>query len=317
MNRLAQFGAVFLLATANSLAQVTVETVFEHEQYLASEPLRVGIRITNFSGQTLRMGDTPDWLDLLIESERGRVGPAELTPPIIEPFEIPSSSRATRWVDLVPHFEVGRIGQYKVTPTVRVADLGQEVIGKAATVSITGGARIWEQEFGVRCIGGDAPGALEVRRYALIQAMNQKRVALYVRVADQADVRVFGVLPVGPVLAFSRPEAQVDGASQLHVLSQTSARLFTYCVVSPNGELTVRQLHRYTDGRPALRAKEDGSVTVLGGRRQVTPSDVPAPERKPESAIEPPPTLPPPATTTTPPVPSPKESNKNKKAAKK
>jgi len=283
---------VFLLAAGTLLGQVTVETVFEHEQYLANERVRVGVRITNFSGQTLRLGSSPDWLDLMVETESGELVSQRSDPPIVEPFEVPSSSRATRWVDLIPHYDVGHVGLYKVTPTVRLAELGQTVIGKPASVQVTGGARIWEQDFGVRLAEGPAAGALEVRRYALIQAMNQKTVTLYVRVSDQQEAQVFNVIPIGPVLAFSRPEAQVDHSGLLNVLSQTSARQFTYCVISPSGELTVRQAHRYTNSRPALRASEDGSVIVRGGIRTISPSDLPQSAKESVEPIAPPPTAP-------------------------
>ncbi len=306
---------VLLMAAGTLLGQVTVETVFEHEQYLANEQMRVGVRITNFSGQTLRLGESPDWLDLMVETESGELVSQHSAPPIVEPFDLPSSSRATRWVDLIPHYDVGRVGQYKVTPTVRLEELSQTVTGKPASVQVTGGARIWEQDFGVRLDSGS--GAFEVRRYALIQAMNQKKVTLYVRVSDQQEARVFNVLPIGPVLAFSRPEAQVDHSGLLHVLSQTSARQFTYCVVSPSGELTVRQAHRYTNSRPALRAKEDGSVTVRGGIRHIAPSDVPPPAKESVAPIAPPPTATPPAPVAKKPDPTAKKNPKKKSKPKK
>ncbi len=306
---------VFLLAAGTLLGQVTVETVFEHEQYLANERMRVGVRITNFSGQTLRLGASPDWLDLLVETENGGLVSQRSAPPIVEPFEVPSSSRATRWVDLIPHYEVGHVGQYRVTPTVRLAELGQTVTGKPASVQVTGGARIWEQDFGVRLDSGD--GAFEVRRYALIQAMNQKKVTLYVRVCDQQEARVFNVIPIGPVLAFSRPEAQVDHSGLLHILSQTSARQFTYCVISPNGELTLRQAHRYTNSRPALRATEDGSVTVRGGIRYIAASDVPPPAKESVEPSATPPSATPPAPVEKKPDSNAKENTKKKPKPKK
>jgi len=306
---------VFLLAAGTLLGQVTVETVFEHEQYLANERMRVGVRITNFSGQTLRLGASPDWLDLMVETEGGELVSQQSAPPIVEPFEVPSSSRATRWVDLIPHYDVGHVGQYKVTPTVRLAELGQTVTGKPANVQVTGGARIWEQDFGVRLDSGS--GGFEVRRYALIQAMNQKTVTLYVRVSDQQETRVFNVIPIGPVLAFSRPEAQVDHSGLLHILSQTSARQFTYCVISPSGEVTVRQAHRYTNSRPALRAKEDGSVMVRGGIRHNAPSDIPPPTNESVQPIAPPPAAPPPAPAEKKPDSTGKETAKKKSKPKK
>jgi len=287
--RLAQ-GIAFLMGTASLVAQVTVETVFEHEQYLANEPLRVGVRITNFSGQTLKLGETPEWLDLLVESEMGDIVRQFSAPSVVEAFDLPSAARATRWVDLVPHYDVGRVGRFKVTPTVRIPELEMIVTGKPAGVNITSGAKIWEQDFGVVRAEGAAGGPIEVRRYALIQSMDQKKVTLHVRVSDPQEVRVFRVMAIGPVLAFSRPEALVDRSGQLHVLNQTRARRFTYFVISPDGDVVVRQVHQYTQTRPALRPQEDGAVVVSGGYREITPDDIPTPEKAPEPVLPTPPT---------------------------
>jgi hypothetical protein len=178
---------------------------------------------------------------------------------------------------------------------------------------VTSGAKIWEQDFGLRREEADKSVALEVRKYALIQSMNQKSISLYVRISDRQEVRVFRVFAIGPVLAFSRPEAQVDRSSQLHVLNQTSARQFTYCVVSPDGEVVVRQLHRYADTRPALRTKGDGTVLVSGGYRQITPEDIPKPEKAPDPTLASPSTASPAAPEKAPAANSPKGEDKEPK----
>ena len=95
MTYLVRWGLFCWLAVGSALAQVSVEAYFEHEQYLSGEPLQVGVRIVNFSGETLKLGDTPDWLDLLIESDQGEPVPQQAAPPIVEPFEVPSAARAS------------------------------------------------------------------------------------------------------------------------------------------------------------------------------------------------------------------------------
>jgi hypothetical protein len=60
-------------------------------------------------------------------------------------------------------------------------------------------------------------------------------------------------------------------------LFQTGARDFTYCVISPDGELLKRQTHYYTDTRPKLHADQDGQIRVAGGKRAVSSTDWPKP----------------------------------------
>jgi hypothetical protein len=79
------------------------------------------------------------------------------------------------------------------------------------------------------------------------------------------------------MLSFSDPEAQIDGANNLHVLLQTGARTFTYSVLDPNGALLARQFHEYSRTRPSLRVNSEGLIVVEGGRRVMTWEDIPAP----------------------------------------
>lgn len=59
------------------------------------------------------------------------------------------------------------------------------------------------------------------------------------------------------------------------MLYQTGAKAFLYAVVSPEGELEVRQTHEVSATRPTLKAKEDGGIAVVGGLRRVTLGDLP------------------------------------------
>src|SRR5260370_25917568 len=63
-----------ILATLSPLsAKVSVEVKLEQDQFLPGEALRAAVRVTNRSGQTLRLGADPDWLTFSIESRDGFV----------------------------------------------------------------------------------------------------------------------------------------------------------------------------------------------------------------------------------------------------
>jgi hypothetical protein len=266
-----------LLAAAPCLVgQITVEVHFEEEQYLAHESLVAAVKIVNFSGQTLKLGTEADWLRFLVESDDYYVTKRG-DPPVVEQFDLPSASKATRRVDLAPYFDMGKPGHCRVTATVKIAQLGQEITSPPAKVGIISGTRLWELEFGLPAQPGNGEASPEVRKYALLQTMSQKRMRLYVRVSDRYDARVYRVFPIGRLLSFSRPETQVDRQAQLHVLFQTGAREFTYCVINPEGELLKRQTHQYTDSRPRLRADHEGRIAVVGGMRTVSSTDWPKP----------------------------------------
>lgn len=263
------------LATAAfpALAQLAVEVTVDQEQFLRDEAIKAKVRITNHSGQTLKLGADNSWLAFSIEGldsgSVARLGDVQ----VAGEFTLESAHVATRTVDLTQGFDLSEPGRYNVTGTVRIKDWGVEVPSKPLRIEVVRGTKVWEQEFGVP----GATGAPETRRFILQHANYQKRLMLYLRVADLDDRKVFRVMPLGPVVSFSRPEALVDQNSELNVLFQSGARSFLFYVIRPDGEIAIRQSYDYAGSRPSLRQTEEGRIFVGGGARRVAQSDIPAP----------------------------------------
>ena len=224
-----------------AVAQLAVEVVVDQEQFLRDESVPVKVRVTNRSGQTLRLGMDNDWLGFTVDGvDSGSVTRlAEV--PVKGEFILESAHVATRTVDLAPCFDLSQPGRYNVTATVRVKEWGTETSGKPQRIEVVRGTKVWEQEFGVPAVSG----APETRRYILQQANYQNRLMLYLRLADLEDNKVFRVAPLGPLVSFRRPEAQVDRNSELNVLFQTGARSFLFFVIRPDGGVAIRQAYDY------------------------------------------------------------------------
>jgi hypothetical protein len=255
-------------------AQVSVEVALDQEQILPGEALIVGVRITNFSGQTLRFGADNDWVHFTIEGRDGYVVAMTGEVPVTGEFEVESSTVATKRVDLAPYFTITRPGRYLVTALVKLKDWDKQLANKPKGFDVIAGTKLWEQDFGVPVPAGEST-APDVRRYALQQAIHLKQMKLYARVTDQAESRVFACFPLGPMVSFSKPECQIDKSSNLHVLYQTGARAFNYSVVNPDGKLTLRRTHEYSETRPVLRADREGRIVVAGGVRRPSRDDFP------------------------------------------
>jgi len=260
-----------LLCAAAGTAQVTVQVTLDHEQFLRDEPLPVHVRITNRSGQTLHLGQDNDWLSFALEGADHGTVTRLAEAPVQGEFAVESAKVATREVDLAPCYDLSQPGRYQVTATVRIRDWNEELTSKPLPFEIIRGTKLWEQDFGVPA----ADGVPEARRYVLQQAHYNKSLKLYARVTDAADVRVLRVFPLGTLVSFSQPEAQVDKASNLHVLFQTGARSFLFHEINPNGDVVLRQSYDYSATRPTLRATEEGRIYVSGGMRRLTTSDIP------------------------------------------
>jgi hypothetical protein len=248
-------------------AQLSVEIVLDQEQFLKDESMPIKVRITNRSGQTLKLGAEKDWLTFSVGSRDGFTVGQLREVPVLGEFSLESATVVTRKFDLMSYFNFGDTGRYTIGATVRVADWNKEMSSKPARVEVVRGTKMWEQEFGVPT----EKGLPEVRKYILQQARFLKDLVLYVRVTNFDESHSFRVFPAGQLVSFSRPEAQVDKESKLHLLFQTGARSFIYSMIRPDGEVLSRQTYDYSGGsRPVLKIQENGNIAVYGGARRIT-----------------------------------------------
>lgn len=261
-----------------SRAQVTVEISMEQEHFLVGETIPAAVRVTNRSGQTLHLGEDPNWLTFALETRDNAAVIKNGEVPVVGAFELESGQMATRRVDLAPYFELSRYGRYHLNASVHIKEWDTTLAAKPKSFDIVKGAKLWSQEFGMLLPAGVTNRAPEVRRYSLEQANYlRSQVRLYLRVTDGDGARVIKVVPVGPMASVSSPERQIDRLNQLHVLYQTGARSYLYTVFSPDGEILKRQTHEITNSRPRLIADESGNFSVQGGARRVSDDDLPAP----------------------------------------
>jgi hypothetical protein len=265
-----------LLTFFSASAQVAVEVTMEQEQFLPSETVPVAVHVTNRSGQSLHLGADAGWLTFSVESADGFVVVKNAEVPVLGEFDLGSSQVATKRVDLAPYFILSKPGRYRVIATVRIKDWNSEINGSPKNFDVIDGARLWSQDFGVPSSAGATNGAPEVRKYTLEEANYlRSQLRLYVQVSDESEARVFKVIGVGKMVSFSTPEAQLDRLSNLHVLWQSGASMFTYAVVNPDGELEQQEIYDYVAARPRLGVDESGDITVVGGVRRVKPEEIP------------------------------------------
>ncbi len=271
--------AITLLLTSLSLApaQVTAEIVMSQEHFLLGETVPVAVRVMNRSGQKIKLGEDADWLTFTVEKRGGNVIAKLSDPPVQGEFTLESGQTGIRRVELTPHFSLDRNGLYRITANVRVKAWDSTITTKPKDFDIINGAKIWSQEFGMPLAAGVTNRAPEVRQYSLEQANYLRtKLRLYLRITDVDDSRVIKVLHVGPMVSISKPDPQIDRANNLHVLYQHTAHGYLYVVITPEGEIVLRQTHEIADGRPKLVGDENGRFRVLGGLRLPSENDIPS-----------------------------------------
>jgi hypothetical protein len=258
-------------------AQVTVEVDLRQNQFLPGESLTAAVRISNRSGQTLRLGSEEDWLTFSVESRDGYVVLKTGEAPVVGEFTLESSKRATKEVDIAPYFNLSKPGRYTITANVYLKDWSRQLSSQPKVFDIIEGAKLWEREVGVPRVSGRTNQAPDLRKYTLQQANYLKKsLMLYVQVTDGSG-KINRVYPLGPMLSFGQPEPEVDKLSNLHVLYQNGPHSFHYVVINTDGDVIVRQTYDYTT-RPRLRVNDEGNLVVMGGNRRPSLDDLPVVE---------------------------------------
>jgi hypothetical protein len=267
MTKIGLCSVAFLFTSVSVWAQVSVEVVFDQDQFLRGEAIKAGVKITNLSGRKLHFGADDEWLTFTVESRDGAVVSRIADVPVRGEFEVETASRATRKLNLQPYFNLNQTGRYAVTASVRIREWDQSKRSEPKPFYVVEGAKLWEQVFGVvKPAAGETNGPPEVRKYSLQQVNYLKEhLRLYLRISDESGARIFNTVPVGQILSFSRPEPQIDKFSNLHLIYQTWAQVFTYSVFTPDGELLKRETYDYVNTRPRLQVDADGFVGVIGG----------------------------------------------------
>jgi len=261
-----------LMACAGyAMAQVKLEILLDQRHYLLKEPLEVGIRVVNQSGQTLTIPGT-SWLSLTVEDRDKFVVKTLTELPLPQPVTVDSTFMATQWIDIGDVFDFRENMSYKLNARVRIEQWGEEVYSKPVSFEIIKGTVLWQQPFGVPSEPGSPP---QMRKYILQQANYLDELQLYVRVTDLTERVIFKARRLAPMLLISQPEAQIDSLNRLHVLVQFGMRQFMHLCINPFGEIITRNTYEVSGVRPMLKTTEAGGVFVKGGQRMLRHDDIP------------------------------------------
>ena len=261
--RLLAFLLIGLALAATAQAQIQVELKFSRLQYVAYEPVIATVKITNLAGRDIDLRDEAGqrWFGFEITANEGRYL-APTAQPAEPPLKIDAGQTVTRKVNLTPLFPVHDLGPYRVRANVFFADLNKFFYSPTKVFHVGDARPIWQRTVG---IPDDSPAAGNVRTYSLLSNRFADHTKLYVRVEDKSTGAVYNTFPLGRVIAYDGPHAELDRGNQLHVLHCAAPRTWAYSQIGLNGQLLARSTFMETKTRPRLRQTPDGNVAVRGG----------------------------------------------------
>ena len=142
-------GFVVLVPAA---AQVQVDVALKRSLYMVYEPLICNVTITNLSGGTLALEDTPreKWFGFQIETVDGRPLPPINPHYQNQTVEIEAGQRLTRSINITPLYPLSEFGTYRVRAVVYVSQLGKYFVSPQLNIEITEGASFGSRRSGCR-----------------------------------------------------------------------------------------------------------------------------------------------------------------------
>ena len=278
------FGLVPLARSQGSA--LSAEMSLEQNQLLPDEKMHLKLSILNRSGADLKLGTESDWITFSVAGEKNALVPELGTNHVYidGEFTLPAGQSASREFNLTPYFDIRQPGRYTVKAAIKIPQWGQAIRVPETSFTIVSGTRLENlpelgQPVGVPLLSGQGNQPPEIRRYYMEKSDAAAGTKLYVRLTDASGGKTLRLVPLGPFFSYINPEVKLDRYNDLHVLHQTDAKAFSYCVIDTLGQILERQTYQYTDRRPSLRADGQGGVVVAGGARVVSASDLPPTEK--------------------------------------
>jgi len=256
--------ASLVLLTSSAFGQIQVDLKLPRLQFIAYEPVVATVGITNLAGRDVDLHDAAGqaWFGFEVTGQDGQVIGTLKTDSIQPPLKIETAKHVTQKINLTPLFAVHEFGTYHVRAHIYFADLDKYFYSQAKVFEVTNARPIWQRTVGIP-EGTEAPG--NVRSYSLLSNRFPDHTSLYVRVEDKDTGIVYATYPLGHIIAFDEPHAELDRANQLHVLYCAAPRLWAYDRIGLNGERVSHATFMETKSRPRLVRADDGVVKIAGG----------------------------------------------------
>lgn len=263
---------LWMLMAGTLHSQIDVDLSIGNDRYVAGEPIRAIMDISNKSGQTITVGNIPGWADISVEQKSGGVALKTGSLSTTEGISIASGKRYKIPVDLTQLYLLHQPARYSVKLNLNVVGWNQPFTAKEIIFDVVKGNLVWSQNFSTPTIR-DSDGSLPTLTWNLITNSSKTGNHLLVQVDQKEEGKILRTIPVCKLLSFSSPEARVDPISNLHILCQYGQNTFTYNVYNPIGELLVRLTYQAAPAKPTLEYNQDGLVEVKGGIRVAMDTD--------------------------------------------
>jgi len=260
-----------LLSAVSVRAQLGVALSSARSRYLRYEPIELTVTLRNYSGNTLtfgKKGASRGYVFFLVESHAKRnVKQHKLDKNPADGLILNAGETKTLTVSLNDFFNMQNPGSYTVRTQAGHARLDNDYQSEDVTFEVRDGQTVLSRDIGLP--GEEGSTKIEALKVSLIVFQDMDRGIYCLRVED--DEMVYATIRLGRQIASSKPEMDADGGSDIHLLLQVSARLYSYQVYSlARKRVKLRQERYYIpdNGVPRL-TRSPGYIKVVNGKAAV------------------------------------------------
>ncbi len=273
--------AGLLAAAAPARAQIAVSISVKERLHIRHEPVLATVSVTNNTGRDITLEDTRQgqWFGFQINADGDQFIAPRDPNYHLDPLPIRAGETLKRTVNLNELYPLGEFGIYSVRANIYFAGMDRYFSSKPTHVEVTEGRVIWRRVAGVP-EGGKNAG--QTRVFTLLMHQRGEQSLLYVRVEDQDDGSVFCTTPLGRMIDGVAPDMQLDSRNNLYVLQLVGLRRFALSKIGVNGEFLGQSYYGVPKARPYLRKQPDGSLQLVGGKREEVaqnPTKLPPPAK--------------------------------------
>ncbi|HEY8899847.1 MAG TPA: hypothetical protein VIM61_05500 [Chthoniobacterales bacterium] len=253
-------------------AQVRVDLGLRRSLFIRYEPVIATVTITNLSGRDIELNnvDNHKWFSFNIVSvQQGQADSP--VPPYnadysLDPVTIPAGQSLKRAVNITPLYPITEYGIYRVRATIYEAQSRRFYSSNPPlNIEITEGRTLWEQTVGVPANQSTSDG-VETRTLTLLTHRLPDQTQLYLRIQDKERGLIYCTHQLGRVVSFNKPQVEIDANNDIHILQNTSPRMFLYTKVGLDGKILDRkQYSGSTESTPTMRRTVSGDFRVMGG----------------------------------------------------
>lgn len=267
------FISLFLFFSSTSLlAQLAMGFKLNGQNYIRYEKIYARLTIKNQSGQPIIFGTNKKLqckISFEIDTLKGD-RPKTLETPMYEITDtlLPAGEKETFSIPITKYFEFSGDGKYRIKAIVTHAQLPKSYETEQVEFNIIKGNVIWTTSVGIPSLSSeeDKTAKIAKRSYSIISYFDGTSKIFCLLVDD--DKHIYGLTKVGYDIGTVKPQCEIDRLSNLHLLVQSSASIFSYFIYDINCKLEDREVYKKIDEYTIPRLLKDektGRIHVVGG----------------------------------------------------